>query len=318
MKNQKSINKKGVSIKAKTEYLSAEINLENHKYIEAEKNFLNILALNESRQEVNILLSRMYIQCNQFEKAKKILENMEKTNKNYIGPKISQLATVLLHEKNFEQAYLITEKAFRYNPIEKDFLKFTMAQSLMNLGYYEEAKKIFNSLKDSKITKSNAITNLIRIELMEKNIDNVIKLMKQMPTDTYSEQKNLLFLKYYLFKNFNIPLEKQVNTYEVKISNNQESVLLNELGSHIENAKKAKKGYFYDTIPPLKILEMVKENIDDYIAFQNKFTNIYIIDLEENIGKCLEEETNQVIVYTNLNSNKEIISIEPAKLEKKL
>ncbi len=275
------------------------------KYDEAIHLF-NLLLGTNYHDSSCILLSKIYLEVDNYQKAREILSNLPNNIPAYLAQK-SYLEEL---EMNFQKALTYFDKLSQFeNDLEKTLYEAVHIKK--SLGELETAKNLIELLLDSPKYREKVIHELVGITLVDKNMD----LLTSLPVEHQEflkRQKMDRFFQAVLNPNNSAirkPLEK-IYMFERYFSENNES-LYRHLEKHIEG--NVRDCYFLKYINIPFLVEEATEKMQAINPLFFGFSYQYIIQMEGTVGIVNKQPTKDLIACT-FAGNSNIITMYPVLL----
>ena len=224
-----------------------------------------------------------------------------------------------LNENNYKTALSYFRKCLSL-PDFRDKSRIYIGQTLVNLGEYGLAEKVFASLKNRQNIKIDLLLQLIYLAILKGDYEKADYYLKQAPRTNLEERIGKIFLN----------LESQLDVWlgRVTTSSNKmriysfkrlltpldEEVLIRHIKRHADESRLNTLGCFFQDLDYEKLLRDVKERMANLNPTYFKGSEVYRMHLDYFVGlKNKDCPTKDVAVLTALNSEI-IFSIYPIML----
>lgn len=285
-------------------------------YVNARKWF-NISINNPKYRDISLLkLIKIEIKEGKYKVAREILKNAPINN--ILVTKLYGLLENI--EYNFEASKDYYGKCMRQESLQYKSL-LSIAKIYMQLGDYEIARKMFETLRLTKDYYIRASTGLFSCSILEGDYKSAKKIVDEIDfkyilgTSKKYYERMLILAKYFLNElNKRDAFNSQDNFYIIsRLLDKNDDILLNHLEKHHSQNKKSLSGYFMEELDIKDILDEVKTKMDNVNPNHFEIVDLYPITLDEPVGFIDGYVTRDTCIVTNIGT-KDIITMYPILL----
>lgn len=286
----------------------------NHDFIEARK-WLEISAKDLNYQKASLLKLmkidlkegkyakvRRSLQKNNILEFKKIYGLLEKIEYNFAAS--MQYYNECLQDPNMQYSSL-----------------FSIARLYIQMGDYDIARKILETLQLNSKFYIVATIELIQLNVLEKDFNYAYKLLKSLekykntqPLNLYYKSFNIILL--YFFNNLNNNhknWDPKKDYLACKLLDNSDKTLIKHLRLHFNQKERDTNGCFFEYLSLPNLLNTVRNKIELINPVHFKLNDIYKLKLSKPIGYKEDGITSDIEVITILGT-KDIITMYPVSL----
>lgn len=291
----------------------------NKDYVNARNWFLISLKHPNFKDDSLSKLVQINIKEGKYSQAREILE----LNKDSSSLKLKQTYGLLENvENNFHQSMKYYYECM-IDPYTQYRSLLAIARLHIQMGNYEIAKKMLETLKFNSKFYFQAILELVIINIYEHKYHEAQEIMSELDESTMSMQLKKRYQLIVMYINYFLgQLKKPDKEYDpnrdymlYRLFDPSEETLINHIKKHCNQAEKNTNGCFFENINIEKLLHDSKEQIEDMNANHFGISDIYRFRFSTPIGYKGDLITNDLCVVTTIGT-KDIITMYPILLSK--
>ena len=288
----------------------------SHNYEKALKYLLIAKNDNDNKDEILFMLSVIQMNFNNFVEARNLLEG----NYDILYKKFTDLyATLELIEYNYNKSLeIITDSFSRDNKYPKKLM--LLGEVYMQLGEYDIARKVYETLVLKTDYKTQATLRLIYLNILEKNYSYAEKLFLslnqvEVQKDLYERLRDVILY-------FNSKLTKKYKAsknhayYVSRLLGDDDKDLIVHIKRHVGKENSRYGSYFFHDINLEKLIFMIRNRIPELNPRYENSSCDYKITFPNKVGYASNKTTNSIKVVTAIGTNR-IITMYPILLSDK-
>ena len=274
----------------------------NHNYEQALKQLLIAKQDEANQEEILFMLSVIQMNFNNFVEARNLLDG----NYDILYKKFADLyATLELIEYNYGKSLEIITDSFSYdNKYPKKLM--ILGDIYMQLGEYDIARKIYETLVLKTDYNTQATLKLIYLNILERNYSYAEKLFLSLnPTevqkDLYERLRDvILFFNSKLTKRYKV--SKNHAYYVSRLLSDDDKDLILHIKRHVGKENAQYGSYFFHDINLEKLVLMVRNRIKSLNPRYENNSCDYKISFPNKIGYASNQTTDSIKVVTDLGT----------------
>lgn len=297
-------------------FLKLENNIEARKYFN--------LAYNSDNPDIKnkALINLLYLDLKEgkYAKVRKVLEELGSIDNLEL---IRIYGLLELIEYNYTASNLYFNQCLKEPNMQFKTL-LSLAKNYVQMGDFELANHIYETLLVQPNISHDAIFGLVGIKMLQYDYDGALTILKRANKKFLpSNLKKRYDITYeYLLSLAGKPLKPKRKYNEndeymfYRLYNDSEETLLNHISKHLNQEDRCSNGCFFKYIDLQKLLNDAKDIIDKINYNHHGTINNYLIKLDTPIGYKEDVITSDLCI-TTVTGTKSIITMYPVNLSDK-